>query len=68
MYVNRVPLLVALSQNIKFGMVEAVKDRKEATLLKGTATVTTLYRKARFKVMTALMDAELVHCVGASLK
>ena len=26
MYVNRVPLLVTLSRNIKFGMVEAVKD------------------------------------------
>ena len=45
MYVNRVPLLVTLSRNIKFGTVEAVKDRKEATLLKGIATVTTLYRK-----------------------
>ena len=43
MYVKRVPLLVTLSRNIKFGMVEAVKDRKEATLLKGIATVTTLY-------------------------
>ena len=41
MYVNRVPLLVTLSRNIKFGTVEAVKDRKEATLLKGIATVTT---------------------------
>ena len=41
-------------------MVEAVKDRKEATLLKGIATVTTLYRKAGFKVTTALMDGEFV--------
>ena len=64
MYVNRVPLLVTLSRNIKVGMVEAVKDRKEATLLKGIATVTTLYQKARFKVTTALMDGEFVPLHG----
>ena len=34
MYVNKVPLLVTLSRNIKFGTMEAVADRKEATLLK----------------------------------
>ena len=60
MYVNRVPLLVTLSRNIKFGTVEAVKDRKEATLLKGIATMTALYQKAGFKITTALMDGEFV--------
>ena len=64
MYVNRVPLLVTLSRNIKFGTVEAVKDRKEATLLKGIATVTSLYRKAGFKITTALMDGEFVPLRG----
>ena len=64
MYVNRVPLLVTLSRNIKFGMVEAVKDRKEATLLKGIANVTSLYRKAGSKVTTALMDGEFVPLRG----
>ena len=64
MYVNRVPLLVTLSRNIKFGTVEAVKDRKEATLLKGIATVTALYRKVGFKVTTALMDGEFVPLRG----
>ena len=64
MYVNRVPLLVTLSRNIKFGTMEAVKDRKEATLLKGIATVTALYRKAGFKVTTALMDGEFVPLRG----
>ena len=64
MYVNRVPLLVVLSRNIKFGTVEAVKDRKEATLLKGIATVTTIYQKDRFKVTTALMDGEFVPLRG----
>ena len=31
MYVNKVPLLVTLSWNVKFGMVEAVADWKEVT-------------------------------------
>ena len=64
MYMNKVPLLVTLSRNVKFGTVEAVKDRKEATLLKGIPTVVTLYRKAGFTVTTALMDGEFVPLRG----
>ena len=64
MYVNKVPLLVTLSRNLKFGTVEAVKDRKETTLMKSIATVVTLYRKAGFTVTTALMDGEFVPLRG----
>ena len=64
MYVNKVPLLVTLSQNIKFGTMEAVADRKEATILKCIKGVVALYRKARFKVTTALMDGEFVLLCG----
>ena len=60
MYVNKVPLLVTLSRNVKFGTVEAVADWKEATLLKCVGAVVTLYRKAGFKVTTALMDGEFM--------
>ena len=60
MYVNKVPLLVTLSRNIKFGTVEAVSDRKEATILKCVKGVVSLYRKAGFKVTTTLMDGEFV--------
>ena len=64
MYVSKVPLLVTLCQNIKFGMVEAVADRKEATLLKCIGAVVTLYGKARFKITTVLMDGEFVPLRG----
>ena len=64
MYVNKIPLLVTLSRNVKFGTVEAVMDRKEATLLKSIANVATLYRKAGLKVTTALMDGEFVPLRG----
>ena len=60
MYVNKVLLLVTLSRNIKFGTMEAVADRREATILKFIKGVVTLYRKAGFKVTTALMDGEFV--------
>ena len=60
MYVNKVPLLVTLSRNIKFGTMEAVADRKEATLLKCIKGVVSLYRNAGFKVTTALMDGEFM--------
>ena len=42
MYVNKVPLLVTLSRNIKCGTVEAVADWKEATLLKCIGAVVTV--------------------------
>ena len=64
MYVNRVPLLVTLSRNVKFGTVEAIMDRKQATILKSITHVATLYRKAGFKVTTALMDGEFVPLRG----
>ena len=64
MYVNKVPLLVTLSRNIKFGTMEAVADRKEATILKCIKGVVALYRKAGFTVTTALMDGEFVPLRG----
>ena len=64
MYVNKVPLLVTLSRNIKFGTMEAVADRNKATILKCIKGVVTLYRKAGFKVTTALMDDEFVPLRG----
>ena len=68
MYVNKVPLVVTLSRNIKFGMVEAVADWKEAMLLKCIGTVVTLYWKARFKITTALMDGEFMPLHGGLAK
>ena len=64
MYVNKVPLLVTLSRNIKFGTMEAVADRKETTLLKSIKGVISLYRKAGFKITVALMDGEFVPLRG----
>ena len=68
MYMNKVPLLVTLSRNIKFGMMEAVADRKEATVLKCIKGVISLYRKAGFKVTIALMDGEFVPLCGGLAK
>ena len=68
MYVNKIPLLVTLSRNVKFGTVEAIMDRKQATMLKSIAHVATLYRKAGFKVTTALMDGEFVPLRGGLAK
>ena len=64
MYVNKIPLLVTLSRNVKFGTVEAIMERKQATMLKSISHVATLYRKAGFKVTTALMDGEFVPLRG----
>ena len=64
MYVNKVPLLVTLSRNIKFGKMEAVADRKEATMLKLIKGVVSLYQKAGLKVTSALMDGEFMPLRG----
>ena len=64
MYMNKVPLLVTLSRNVKVGMLDAAADQKEATLLKCIGAVVTLYRKAGLKVTTALMDGEFVPLRG----
>ena len=64
MYVNKVLLLVTRSRNIKFGTMEAVPDRKEATMLKCIKGVVSLYHKAGLKVTIALMDGEFVPLHG----
>ena len=68
MYMNKVPLLVTLSHNIKFGTMEAVADWKEAMLLKCIKGVISLYRKAGFKVTVVLMDGEFMLLHGGLAK
>ena len=60
MYMTKVPLLVTLSRNIKFGTLEAVGNWKEATLMKCIKGIISLYRMAGFKVTVALMDGEFL--------
>jgi hypothetical protein len=57
-YVNEIPMLVTYSRNIRFATVEALPNRKIPTLVKGIRAVAQVYRRAGFKITTALMDGE----------
>jgi hypothetical protein len=58
MYVNGIPFLVTISQNLKFGMIEVQPNRKEGTLIKGLLTTVRVYKQHSFIVSLALMDGE----------
>jgi hypothetical protein len=58
MHVNGVPMLVTISRHIRFATVEALPNRNIPTLLKGIQSVTTVYKRAGFRVLTTMMDGE----------
>ena len=58
MFVNGLPFLVTISCNIHFGMVEARKDTKGPTLVKGIKYVCDIYKQGSFKVDLILMDGQ----------
>jgi hypothetical protein len=47
-----------MSRNIRFATVEALPNRKIETLANGIKAVATIYKRASFKITTALMDGE----------
>jgi hypothetical protein len=58
MHINGIPMLVTISRNIRFVMVEALPNRNIPTLVKGIKSVATVYKRAGFHITTALMDGE----------
>lgn len=64
MYVNSIPFLVTISRHIKFGTIEALGNRKQASLIKGLKNVGQVYRRAGFHVTQALMDGEFEPLCG----
>ena len=64
MYVNKIPMLISISRNIKFGTIEAIPNNKTATVLKGVKAILKLYRGKGFTIEMALMDGEFGHLRG----
>lgn len=59
MFINKVALLVTLSQDIRFGTVEAIPNWNSRAMVKGVRAVVKLYRHAGFQVTLALMDGQI---------
>ena len=64
MYVNRVAMLVSISRNIKFGTIEAIPNKKSATIVNGVTGIRQIYRRNGFNIVAALMDGEFGHLRG----
>jgi hypothetical protein len=58
MFVNKIPFLVTISRNIKFGTVEALKSRKLKELLAAIKSVKRIYNLRGFKITSAHVDNE----------
>jgi hypothetical protein len=58
MYVNRIPFLVTISRNIKFGTIKAVKSRHIKVLLPAIKSVKRLYALRGFRVKYSHADNE----------
>jgi hypothetical protein len=57
-FVNRIPFLATVSDNIKFTTSEHLKSRKIKFILSAVQHVQTLYHARGFRIQTLLMDGE----------
>jgi hypothetical protein len=58
MFVNKLPFIVTISWNIKFGTVEAIKNRKHKVILAALKSVKRLYAQRGFRVKYGHVDNE----------
>ena len=58
MFVNKIPFFTTISRSIKFGTVEAIKDKKASTLVTAVKQVVSIYKKRGFSVKMICMDGE----------
>jgi hypothetical protein len=59
MFVNKIPFLVTISRNIKFGTVEAMKSRQHKALLTALKSVKRLYALRGFRIKQGHRDNEV---------
>jgi hypothetical protein len=58
MYVNGIPFLLTISRNLKFGTIEALPNRLEATLIAGLVSTVRVYKQCGFSMSLGLTDGE----------
>jgi len=60
MYIQQIPFLITVTRNIKLMTIEALADRKEASILNCLANIRSIYENRGFRVGTLLMDREFI--------
>jgi hypothetical protein len=58
MHVNGVPFLLTISWSLKFGMIEALPNRLEATIITGLVSMVRVYKQRGFSISLGLADGE----------
>jgi hypothetical protein len=56
MHVNGVTFFVTISQNIRFGSIEVIPDKKQETLFKSIQKIAAVYHRGGFRIRHAVMD------------
>ena len=64
MFVNKLPFLVAISRNLKFGTAALITDQKHGTLVTAVRDVHNIYNKRGFTIATMLMDGQFEGITG----
>ena len=58
MFVNNIPFVISLGENMKSTTIENVVDRKAATLLKALRSIKSVYTNTNIFIKTLFMDNE----------
>jgi hypothetical protein len=68
MFVNKIPFLVTISRYLKFGTVEALKERTATQIMRCIKTVRGVYNKRGFRIRTILANGEFEALRGSLLE
>ena len=58
MFINKIPFLITISRNLKFGTVDVMVNQKGETLVEHIRKVKQVYVQAGFNINMAMMDGE----------
>ena len=58
MFINKLPFLITISKNLRFGTIDFLPNRQEPTILKSLRTTIQMYHSRGFQVLECLGDPE----------
>lgn len=64
MFVDKITFLISMSRSIRFGMIEALPNRKHGMIMGGIKGILKVYRNCGFRVKTPLMNGEFAGLQG----
>jgi hypothetical protein len=67
MFVNKIPLFLSISRNIRFITAEVLHNRKQETLIKALCRIHGIYRKRGFWITNIILGDSEFECIRGAV-